>query len=54
MSDEEGYYRKIRKPPTQGKGDRNRISNNEAFREGWERIFGNARNKQSTKKKTGR
>lgn len=38
--DNQGEYRKYRKEPSQGKGDRNRISDLEAYREGWERIFG--------------
>lgn len=39
-SETAGEYRKIRKQTGPGKGDKRRPGNNEAFRDGWERIFG--------------
>lgn len=49
--DEQGEYRGYRRQTGPGKGDRNRITDLDAYRNGWERIFGkkNARNKQSSK-----
>jgi hypothetical protein len=52
-SETDGEYRKYKKPPTQGKGDVQRPTNREVYREGWERIFGkrkhNKRDNQSNK-----
>ena len=51
MTDDQGEYRGYRNQRGPGKGDRNRIADLDAYRTGWERIFGkkNARNKQSSK-----
>ena len=39
-----GEYRKYRKHSGPGKGDKQRPGDIEAYREGWERIFGKKKN----------
>ena len=39
-SETDGVYQKYRRQTGPGKGDRDRTGNREAYREGWDRIFG--------------
>lgn len=39
-SETAGEYRKYRKQTGPGKGDKDRTSNRDAYRDGWDRIFG--------------